>query len=166
MKTTYPANNNRQFVTGLLHIKKLCVLCLLLCAANNIYAFAYKENGDNDKKQDNLTWKLDATVNNVSFYHVISECDGKKVVLLKFVNKNSSSVSASFKEFFTTQTGSEQTPFAGKIKLALRPGETVAQSCSDNTCKECLILPEQAFPTHKVTIQEFEFKDIDVSAAL
>ena len=110
-----------------------------------------------------INWKLDATVNNVEFYHAIAECNGQTTVFLRFVNKNTNAVKVSWKEAVTTQMRTESHPFRGDQKLTLQPGETMENSCSGTNCKTCVITPSQVNPTYLAKIADFSFKDITVS---
>lgn len=131
-------------------------LLLALAVVTSISAFAFG-------KKDVLNWKLDASVNNVDFYHAISVCNGKQVVFLKFVNKNTRAATVTFKEALKTSADKEEISFEGKKKFIVQPGETLAQNCSENDCKECILLPERAIPTHKVNVQDFAYKELKVT---
>ena len=122
-------------------------------------------NLDNKKdgKEESLVWKLDATINNVSFYHALSECNGRKIAFLKFDNKNNVTTSVSWKETVKTQLRAEEKAIRGEQRLSLPPGETFETSCAGTVCKACVILPEQVNPTYLAQIVDFSFTDITVS---
>ncbi len=117
-------------------------------------------------KQPADSWIFDKSVGNVDFYHKISNCQGQNVVFLKFENNNKHNVKISWKEVFVTQQEeAKKEGFKSEKKLTLIPGQTEASGCEDTINKACIILPEQAFPTHKVAILQFEFKDITVNTS-
>ena len=110
------------------------------------------------------SWIFDKTVNNVDFFHKITECNGSSAVFLKFENKNKVKVRVSWKELFiSSQVNSKTEGFHGKKQLVLSPGETSPSNCGETQFKECLILAEQALPHYKAVITKFEFKDILVT---
>ncbi len=114
---------------------------------------------------NSLDWNLDATVSNVELYHAISECNGKKVVFLKFNNKNSGPVTVYWKEVFITQEkNAEKTegPF-GEKQLVLSSGETFSSGCDDIKQKELLARPDQITPVYQAEIIKFNFQDIRVT---
>ncbi|MGZ5247013.1 MAG: hypothetical protein ACXWV5_08230 [Flavitalea sp.] len=109
-------------------------------------------------------WQLKKTVDGVQCYSAIVSCNGNPAVLLRFVNTNSSEVKVSWKDAFQIQESEEKTEaFYGSRELNLPPGETSASGCTEVKNKKCLILPGDAIPTHKVTIKDFEFREISVS---
>lgn len=109
-------------------------------------------------------WIYDTSVKGVQFYHSIVDCNGKKVVFLKFNNQNNNPVEVSWKEVFTTQALNKQEGFLGQKKLTLSKGETFASDCAEITHRNCLILPRDVSPAYAVVISKFEFKDIVVSS--
>ena len=111
-------------------------------------------------------WVFHQTVNNVDFYHMLANCDGKKVVLLKFNNRNNHKVKVSWKEVLTTQFDKEVESYGGKKVVTITPGETFASSCGDNKHKDLLIMPAQVVPTYIAEISAFQFKELKVSSAL
>lgn len=122
----------------------------------SISAFAFSQN-------NTPAWKLNASINNVDFYYSISVCNGKQVVFLRFVNKNTKAATITFKEALKTSAGTEEASIEGKKKIVIQPGETFAQSCSENNCNDCMLLPERAVPTHKINVQDFVFKEIKIT---
>ena len=136
--------------------KRKVFMLFVLAVVVSISTFAFG-------RYETPNWKLDATVKNVDFYHAVSVCNNKKAVFLRFVNKNSKPVTVSFTEVLKTSAGTNEIPLGGKKKITLQPGETLATNCSENTCAECLLLPEQAVPTHKVEVKDFEFKELQVN---
>ena len=133
---------------------------LLLMAA---VSFSGKATAAGNDGKAALNWKADATVNNVTFYHVVSDCNGRKVVLLKFVNKNTSAMTVSWKETVKTQMRPAENAFRGEQRLTLPPGETLVQDCSSISCKACVLTPEQVNPTYLAQILDYSFKDIKVT---
>ena len=109
-------------------------------------------------------WVLDKTVNHVDCYYLLTECGGKKVVLLKFNNKNTYKVKVTWKEVFDTQLQKGVAGFRGKKQLLIAPGETFASGCADSKNKELLVLPADVIPTYAAEIVAFEFNDIQVTA--
>jgi hypothetical protein len=107
-------------------------------------------------------WILDKTVSNVDFYYMISECDGKKVVFLKFVNRNNSKVKVSWKEVFSTQFEKKREGFKGKKELVLSKGETSESACNQVNVKECFVLPSEVSATYLAEISSFTFSDVQV----
>ena len=108
-------------------------------------------------------WVLGQTVNNVEFYYKMTECNGKKVVLLKLNNKNSYKVKISWKEVFTTQMEQQAEGHFGKKELTVAPGEVYAGECTGSNYKELLILPTGVSPAYAADIQKFAYKDISVT---
>lgn len=109
-------------------------------------------------------WQLKSSVNGVQCFSAITSCNGNPAVLLKFVNTNPNEVKISWKEAFSIKESSEKTEaFYGLKEMNLAPGETFAAGCSEAKNKKCLVLPEDAIPTHKATITDFEFREITVS---
>lgn len=108
-------------------------------------------------------WVFHKTVDNVDFYHMLTNCNGKSVVLLKFNNKNDYKVKVSWKEVFTTQLEKSVEGFNGIKQLFIGTGETMCSGCKDDKIKELLILPEQVTPSYGVSILGFAFKDVTVS---
>lgn len=107
-------------------------------------------------------WIFDKTVNNVEFYHMIIECGGKNVVLLKFNNKNGYKVKVSWKQGFDTQL-EKHTKGTEHKHFVLSKGEMVQGSCGSAKFREGFISPEQITPTYIADIQNFEYIDIKVT---
>ena len=118
-------------------------------------------NGNNKPAAD--TWVFDKTVQNVDLYHMITECEGKKVVFLKFNNRNLYKVKISWKEVFVTQMEKAREGFRGMKQLVLPPGETAQSDCTDVKNKECIIISSQVSPAYPAEILKFEFKDINIT---
>lgn len=111
-----------------------------------------------------LKWILDTEINGVEFYHSIGECNGKKVVFLKFNNKNNYKVTVSWKELFVTKQIRDKTAgFRGKKEMVLSVGETFASDCATNENEKLLILPIDVSPAYEAEIEKFEFNDISVT---
>jgi hypothetical protein len=112
-----------------------------------------------------LKWQLDATVGGVQFYHAITTCNNKKVVFLKFNNRNNSAVKLSWKEVFELQQDSERVEnLLGQKHLTLQPGELFQSSCADQKQK-VLLTPrvQQVTPVDRGDIVKFSFKEIKVT---
>ena len=144
---------NMQWMVRLVMLLALCAFCI-----------AFVAPGKDGVKDDG--WVFHQTVNNVDFYHMLANCDGKKVVLLKFNNRNNHKVKVSWKEAFDTQFKKGEEGFAGKKILTVAPGETFASGCGDSRYKDLLIMPAQVSPTYIAEISAFEFKELKVSSAL
>jgi hypothetical protein len=110
-----------------------------------------------------IDWILDSKVNGVEFYHSIEECNGKKVVFLKFNNTNAYSVKVTWKEVFTTQAEVGAEGFSGKKELVVTPGITMPASCTDIINKKNIIVSSDISPTYIAEIQKFNYKDINVT---
>jgi hypothetical protein len=110
-------------------------------------------------------WILDKTVSNVDFYYLISECEGKKVVFLKFINRNNSKVKVSWKEIFSTQFEKNRAGYKGPKQLVLSKGETAQTNCNQVNIKECLVQPSEVSTTYLAEITSFSFSDVQVSTA-
>ena len=109
-------------------------------------------------------WILDKTVANVDFYHMIKECSGNTVVLLKFNNNSNFQVKVSWKDVFVTEQVSEkQEAFYGNKILVLSPGQVMSSDCGKLENSVCMILPKNAILHYKADIRNFEFKDIIVT---
>lgn len=135
--------------------RKLATMLLFFTALSlSVFAFSQK---------DAPNWKLGTSLNKVDFYYSISVCNGKQVVFLKFINRNTKAATITFKEALKTSAGTEEASFEGRKKIVVQPGETLAQNCSDNKCQECILLPARAVPTHKINVQDFAFREIQVT---
>ncbi len=111
------------------------------------------------------TWILDQTVSNVALYHMIDECNGKKVTFLKFENKNKFKVQINWTEvFITSQVATKTESFDGEKKLLLPAGQVMTTHCGETINQACLILAEKAIPHYKADFRNFEFKDVMVTA--
>lgn len=111
-----------------------------------------------------INWQLKSTVNGIQFFSAITNCNGNPAVILKFVNTTQNEMKISWKEVFQVKESGEKTEaFYGAKVLILSPGETSATGCSEVKNRKCLILPQDAIPTQKVTITDFEFREISVS---
>lgn len=164
---THLAKGNFSRATCCLCIKRIKIilttffLVLLLQSTTSLFA----QRTSVDDQMPGISWSLDATVKNVKFYHSIVDCNGKKVVFLKFDNKNSYPVDISWKEVFTTQLEEKADGFAGKKQLTLQKGVTMPVNCADNLNKKNIISSSEVSPTYVVEIKKFDYKDIIVSKA-
>lgn len=107
-------------------------------------------------------WVLDKTVSNVDFYHSITICNGKPVVFLKFINRNTGKVKVGWKEIFVTRTKARVLGFNGKKELLLAPGTTTPADCTDASNKKIVIHGGDVDPMSVVEITNFIFQDISV----
>jgi hypothetical protein len=107
-------------------------------------------------------WTLYTTVRNVDFYYRIADCSGKKVVLMKFNNRNAQRVKVTWKEVFNTQFEAQKEGFRGTKQLTLPTGETSQTDCANIRVKELVVLPGQVNPTYQADIKRFNFKNITV----
>jgi hypothetical protein len=107
-------------------------------------------------------WVLYASVRNVDFYYRIGECTGKKVVFLRFNNRNTQKVKVSWKEVFNTQFEVQKEGFRGTKHLMLPVGETAQSDCSNLKVKELVVLPSHVNPSYNAEIKKFHFKSINV----
>ncbi len=147
------------------HLKMQWMVRLVMLLALFVFCIAFVAPGNKAAVKDD-GWVFHQTVINVDFYHMLANCDGKKVVLLKFNNRNNHKVKVSWKEVFSTQFNKDVEGFAGKKILTVAPGETFASGCGDTKNKDLLILPAQVVPTYIAEIAAFEFKELKVSSAL
>jgi hypothetical protein len=108
-------------------------------------------------------WILDKTVGNVDFYHIITVCNGKKTVFLKFNNKNSYSVKVTWKEVFKTRSEERKDGYIGKKELVLSSGTTTPNDCTDAANKKSILLPSEIDPMSVSEILDFSFKEITVN---
>lgn len=124
---------------------------------------AFAQNASTSKVSSAIQWKFDTTVDGVAFYHAITKCNGTKAVFLKFDNKNSYPVKATWKEVFTTQIERKKESLAGPKELIISKGVTMPTGCRDNNNKKNVILSSQVDPTYVAEILDFELKNIAVS---
>jgi hypothetical protein len=96
---------------------------------------------------------------------MMTECNGKKVVLLKFNNRNNYKIKVSWKEVFKTQLEQQTESFRGQKQLVIAPGEIFESDCTNIKYKECLITSDQVSAAYGAEILKFDFKDINVSKA-
>ncbi len=115
------------------------------------------------EKLVNVSWLPDRTIDNVEFFYRIADCDGKKVVALKFNNRNHHSVNVTWNDFFVTQfKGNKAESVSAQKRLKLAPGITAGSACENVRQKELITSPKQASPVYQEEIVQFKFKDIKV----
>ena len=169
------------FISSVFNIKrpicsKAAILLFLLILQSQAFSFSFSLNNCDPTRIKKLlkqtllhnafpagTWVFDRTVQNVDLYHMITACEGKKVVFLKFNNRNMYKVEISRKEVFVTQMEKAREGFRGMKQLILPPGETAQFDCTDVKNKECLIIASQVSPAYPAEIIQFEIKDSNVS---
>lgn len=111
-----------------------------------------------------VEWTLSQTLNGVDCYHGFIECNGRKAVVLKFDNKNNTSVSIKWKQAFTTKEIKEKTRGAsGEKFLVLPPGQTEAVNCAEAKNIQCVVLPSEASVAYGANITGFYFEDLSVT---
>ena len=125
--------------------KRLLLLFSLLLLSIGSYAQGYT---------------LDTTSGGVECYHQLSQCNGNTVVMLKFNNTNTSSVTISWKQLFATTEFPAITQGYKDRQLVLAPGETVAIDCNDAAHIACIIGPDDVSPAYIAVITQFAFKDV------
>lgn len=135
-------------------------ICLVLFANTS---FAQKASTDGSPGH----WKLNTTVGGVKFLSQIALCSGEKVVLLKFNNQNNYRVKVTWDDLLqTSQSADKNESLIVRKEIVLPPGETAARSCDSSPCHQCFIVSSQVFPTHRVDISGFEYKNITVNKIL
>jgi len=107
-------------------------------------------------------WVLDKTVSNVDFYHAINVCNGKNVVMLKFVNRNAGTVKVGWKEAFVTRERVRVEGFAGRKEMILQPGITTPADCADVSNKKIVIKGADVDPMSVIDIVSFNYLNITV----
>ena len=113
---------------------------------------------------DDNNWVLNKSVGNVDLYYKISDCNGEKVIFLKFDNKNNYDVKVAWKEAVADKTfGKVVECYYGEKQLTLAPGVTSQDGCGSVASPECLINLKTAIPTLPVDPLNLEFKDVNVS---
>jgi hypothetical protein len=113
---------------------------------------------------DDNKWVLNKSVGNVDLFYKISECNGEKVIFLKFDNKNDYSVKITWKEAIADKVfGNVVDCHNGDKQLTLSPGITVQDDCTSALSPECRINVQNAIPTHVADPFGLEFKNVTVS---
>jgi len=109
-------------------------------------------------------WILERSTDNVDLYYRMGECDGQKVVFMKFENRNAHEIEISWKEIIQDNVSKRQlTGFYGEKHLVLAPGQVLQPDCSSNVCQECITRSADVAPTHRVEIIEFSFSEVSIS---
>lgn len=138
-----------------LFLKSLFILTFLVLIVSIVNA---------QQEPNKKDWIYDSTVSNVSCYHLIAVCGNKKVVFLKFDNKNSNPIKISWKEAFITQPHSEKTETVfGEKELLLATGETSLTDCENVKQPKLLARPNAVSPIDQLDILQFSFKDLKVA---
>ena len=113
---------------------------------------------------DDNNWVLDKSVGNVDLYYKISECNGEKVIFLKFDNKNNYDVKVAWKEAVADKTsGKVVLCYYGEKNLTLSPGVKLQDGCGSVVSPECMINLKTAIPTHPVDPLNLEFNEVTIS---
>ena len=108
-------------------------------------------------------WILDSTVSKVNFYHMVTTCDGKNTVFLKFENKNKFDVKVTWKEKFLTQQLGFVDGFEGEKQLEIKSEETLMPSSCNDSKKQFIVFPQQVSPAYMAIVLDFGFKEIIVT---
>ena len=138
----------------------LIIIVMLLC--NQL--IAQKQMASLPDKTD--VWILDKSVSNVDFYHMIKECNGSKVVVVKFHNKNSYHVDVNWSESFSTQLEQDVIGAKGIKNIILQPGITSYSDCSAQKHKEFMTTKDEVSPAYVAVISKFDFINIQVKKAI
>ncbi len=138
------------------------LLSLFLFIASNSMALI----AGGQSVEETEDWTLNQSKDKVDFYYKIDDCNGQKTVLLKIVNNNDHEVVVSWDELFTDQkTRKTFEGYTADKQLTIPAGRTMqARNCSDFDNEACLIPSSEVTPERVVRIQNFEFKDIKVTA--
>ncbi len=134
----------------------LIIIVMLLC--NQLIAQKHQVSLP-DKTE---VWILDKSISNVDFYHMIKECNGSKVVVVKFHNKNSYNVDVNWSESFSTQSEENVKGFKGVKNVMLHPGVTSFSDCSSENHKKFMTTNEEVSPAYVAVISKFDFIDVQV----
>ncbi len=110
-------------------------------------------------------WILDKSVSNVDFYHMIKECNGNKVVVVKFYNKNKYNVDVNWSESFSTQLEQNVIGAKGIKNIILLPGVTSYSDCSSQNHKKFMTTKDEVSPAYVAIISKFDFINIQVKKA-
>ena len=112
-----------------------------------------------------MKWQLNATESGVKCYYRLTECNGQKLVFLKFENTNRKAVSISWNESFVAKedkTAAKQSSFGIK-EMELLPGIIEAVSCESADMQGKLITrPRQTTPVYRANIISFSFTNVIV----
>jgi hypothetical protein len=128
-------------------------------------------NAQAQTRADKKGWVFDKTVDGVDFYHKITNCEGRKLVFLKFDNKNDFNVTVSWKETFIvepeegfrTKSSGKSERFAAQKSLELSPGIVFESDCLTVKHMELVARPTPLSPVDETEVMQFSFKEIKVS---
>jgi hypothetical protein len=142
--------------------KGISILGFLLLLAINAHAQA---------RSDKKGWVFDKTVDGVDFYHKITNCEGNKLVFLKFENKNAFNVTVSWKETFIveqeerfrTKNSGKSERFSAQKSLVLSPGIMFESDCLAAKHMELVARPIPLSPADETEVMQFSFMEIKVS---
>ncbi len=137
----------------------LIVIVMLLC--NQL--IAQKQTAALPDKTN--VWILDKSVSNVDFYHMIKECNGSKVVVVKFHNKNSYHVDVNWSESFSTQLEQNVIGAKGIKNIILQPGITSFSDCSSQNHRKFMTTNDEVSLAYVAVISKFDFINIQVKKA-
>ena len=136
-------------------LKKLAMLFLLVMP---IMALA-----QNNPATDNEKWVLSKTLNSVSIYYRLADCQGQQVVYMKFENKNPSSAIISWKDAISIrELNNTKTILSETKNLVLLGGATLQSGCNTIGKSELRAVTPQSSPVTP-TVLEFNFKDLTVT---
>ena len=164
MKMKSPQFKKSPLLPGFLNRHGLVLLiALVIQAAFSSFDAPVKNANVIFTPDQNREWVLFSSVRNVDFFYRISDCSGKKVVFLKFNNRNAQRVKVTWKEVFSTQFEVDKEGFKGTKQLLLPSGETAQADCSDIKVKELIVLPGHVNPAYEADIKRFNFRNITVA---
>lgn len=146
------------------HFRHLAVILLIPYVLLTAFHTPLEQQSWSDAVHQDISWTLDTTVNGVEFYYSLVNCGDTRKVLLRFVNKQSGTVTVKWRESFITRQVSTPTNGEEGLKtLELKPGETKAMNCTDSAHPACVVNPEKAIPAYRADITGFSFREITVS---
>lgn len=133
--------------------------------ANDHFAMPAEQLNAVEVSTEMTDWILERSTDNVDLYYRMGECDGQKVVFMKFENHNAHEIKITWKETIQDNVSKSQvTGFYGEKHLVLEPGQVLQSDCSSSICQECITRSADVAPTHLVEIKEFSFSEVSISA--
>lgn len=109
-------------------------------------------------------WVLDKTVGQVDCFYRFEQCNGEKVVFLKFHNRNAYTINISWGEEFTTdQQTAKRKKNATASSLTLQPGEIVFAGCHETANRALFVRPGDLNPTYLPSVSTFSFSQVNVT---
>jgi hypothetical protein len=108
-------------------------------------------------------YTLGLNAGNVDCYYVLDQCNGKTVVLLRFDNRNSSPVTISWEEQFTTVQMPQWSPGIKTKQMVLPVGVTELTGCGDPGNRLLIIHGTQVSHTYVADITGFAYTNVTVA---